>query len=397
MDRWGEAQEEKLRESLRQSGLPEPDRSLRFERSVTVAAYVAPPRRRWSWTAGALAATLLLLAVLIPRQGTRPAKVESHASAQGTYYRAVFSSIGPKIQSITQMPVLLPATIPGNGRVAGSSIDVQYSGGAKGYVLTLSYGPKLPPNSPKIQWGNAEFLMTVRGARTLRGLDLQNFGPITALSPAMRGAAQGEILLTKPDLVATHFVAGAGNSAMGSMQWQQSGWTVVIPPTLESGHPVQLAQSIAQSSAALHLHPPAQGGTLAFAIGSDEPSIAVFRQGGWWYSLQANGWRAAAFAAHMVHVEPLHAVVTSSKAPHVTYYYPKFYPFPPAWVLWLMMAVDIALTFVGWSRRRWKLLIPGALMSVYLGFAGLLTIGILFVALCAVQVMRALSLRVGKR
>lgn len=60
-------------------------------------------------------------------------------------------------------------------------------------------------------------------------------------------------------------------------------------------------------------------------------------------------------------------------------------PWPPPYVLWALIGLDIALTFVPSVRRRRWPLAPLVLLSAYLTVAGLLTIGLLFAVLGVVQ------------
>ncbi len=61
-------------------------------------------------------------------------------------------------------------------------------------------------------------------------------------------------------------------------------------------------------------------------------------------------------------------------------------PWPPAYVIWGMMAADVALTWLGWSPRRWYALILGLVLSAYLTVAGLFSVGVLFLGLGLVQI-----------
>ena len=60
-------------------------------------------------------------------------------------------------------------------------------------------------------------------------------------------------------------------------------------------------------------------------------------------------------------------------------------PWPPPYVLWALMALDIALTFMPAIRRRRRTMVLLILLSAYLAYAGLWSVGILFVLLGVVQ------------
>ena len=63
-------------------------------------------------------------------------------------------------------------------------------------------------------------------------------------------------------------------------------------------------------------------------------------------------------------------------------------PFPPAFVLWGLVALDIALTAAVFARpRRWRLALLGLALSAYLTVAGIFSIGILLLLLLLVQLV----------
>lgn len=61
-------------------------------------------------------------------------------------------------------------------------------------------------------------------------------------------------------------------------------------------------------------------------------------------------------------------------------------PWPPAWVLWGLIAVDLVLTWLGARTKGWHLLLIGLVLSVYLAIAGMFTIGIFLLVLAFVQI-----------
>lgn len=75
-------------------------------------------------------------------------------------YSLVVSTVGRYLAETAQVPLYLPTL----GRSYNhTSINVLYSLKGGGYRLTLGGGPPLPANSPKIGFGNAEYIYTVRG------------------------------------------------------------------------------------------------------------------------------------------------------------------------------------------------------------------------------------------
>jgi len=61
-------------------------------------------------------------------------------------------------------------------------------------------------------------------------------------------------------------------------------------------------------------------------------------------------------------------------------------PWPPALVLWLLIAADVVATLLVWRRpRHWPWLIPCLAATLYLTVAALLTIGLLFLILFVAQ------------
>lgn len=61
-------------------------------------------------------------------------------------------------------------------------------------------------------------------------------------------------------------------------------------------------------------------------------------------------------------------------------------PWPPAWVLWGLIAADLVLTWLGARSANWYLLLIGIVLSVYLAIAGMFSIGILLLVLAFVQI-----------
>lgn len=227
-----------------------------------------------------------------PLPGTSPGLPEGFAS-----YGAARAALMPRLKAMSAVTVLLPRRIPHDGELAGTrtTIDAAYRAGRSGYRFTLFYGRPLPVNSPDVgESGNAGFLMQVTGAPRAGDLDLATtFGPISA---RMRGARAESVSLGH-GVSGTLFTAERGAQARTSASWSEDGWQIVIPPTAGTVSPLEEARSLAAGLAGLRL--PGRDGTAVFAVGSDAPSIAVFRSGHAWYALYANGWRAARFAAAM--------------------------------------------------------------------------------------------------
>jgi uncharacterized membrane protein len=60
-------------------------------------------------------------------------------------------------------------------------------------------------------------------------------------------------------------------------------------------------------------------------------------------------------------------------------------PWPPAWVLWGLIAADLVLTYLG--SRHGHLLPLGIVLSAYLAIAGMFSIGLLVAVLGIVQIL----------
>jgi hypothetical protein len=251
---------------------------------VVVEAW-APPAMEKAFLAGA---HVLVARAATPKVGTRvPDGFRTYA--------ALRAALLPLLRDSTGIPVLLPKTLGARGKAPSSlRIDALYRTGKAGYLLELSYGPKLPVNSPKVtEGGNAAFLMAVRGSTSKAGLDLSAFGPLTAALP---GATTKRVAIDHGVLLTLH-QKGEGDGATYSASWREDRFTFVVSPTVGTGNPLRSIKALAAKLGGLHL--PGEAGTAVFAFGPDAPSIAVFRLGKAWYSVYANGWQAASFAAAM--------------------------------------------------------------------------------------------------
>lgn len=202
--------------------------------------------------------------------------------------------IDPVVQKDAGLTVLLPRSIPNDVPQTGHKWDAAYSASKDAYSVEVYGGPPLPVNSPNAPQGGMRFVMLVRGATTMGGLNNQ-FGSLTAWQP---NAAQGQVSLGH-GITATNFTTGTGHQTKTSVSWHEDGWTFVLLPTTDQPSD-KLAAGIAQSSLGLHL--PGTSGTAVFAVAPDTPSYAVFKQGAAWYSIYANRWQAATYASSM---EPL--------------------------------------------------------------------------------------------
>ena len=134
--------------------------------------------------------------------------------------------------------------------------------------------------------------MSVSGAHTQAGLRVNT----TFVTPYLPNAAQGTVDLGN-GITGTNFVSGAGASQETGIQWQERGWTFIIPSSPSSQQPDATAANLAAQFRAIRL--PAPHGTASFGLGPDAPSVAMFRLRGSWYAVEANGWHALNFASNM--------------------------------------------------------------------------------------------------
>ncbi len=260
----------------------------------------APLRRGagLGWLLAGVATLTALVTVAALVRGTagpgRHVKPTAAKKATGVRnYGTARQELGQRLSG-APIPVYLPLTV-GKGMVLGS-IDASFRVTAKGYTVTMGYGPKtaLPLNSPKAQFGNAELLMIVRGAAPGGSLQLSRWIPLPSQAP-IPGAAQGSVDLGH-GIVGTTFIGGGGQEAV---TWHEGGWTFWVGPwqTADWGNPLKLAAQ--QASKYAHTRFPGKDGVALFAGGQDAPSEAVFSVGGNRYVVESLGYRAPELAAVM--------------------------------------------------------------------------------------------------
>lgn len=207
------------------------------------------------------------------------------AAAAVQRYRDILATVSPVLTAGSSVPVLLPVSLPPLPFGSGSSTDVnaQYQI-RNGYRLTLSYGPALPVNSPKIQFGNAEFLATIMGMPAATPLNSSSYLPLQATVP---NAAQGLVDLGQ-GVAGTNFVGNIGGQSMKSVTWQQRGWTFGVLPADPNWGVDKAAAGMVKRLQSVRL--PATHGQMVFSFGTDAPAEAVFQVGSDRYVLETMGW-----------------------------------------------------------------------------------------------------------
>ncbi len=208
-------------------------------------------------------------------------------------YGLVRNAVAPVLAAGSAVPVWLPqqAGSPWKGWL---DVKADFVGG---YDLTVSAGPALPLNSPKIVSGNANLLFA------LRGQPVSSPAPASwawNMNAAIPGAAQSRVNLGSGVWGVLYAGKIQGQSAQ-SVMWREKGWTFSVPAA--PGWPQSALSAARQIVASLsNVHFTVAGGQAVFGLGNDLPSQAEFSTMNGRYFLYVTGWRAAAFAASMTTV-----------------------------------------------------------------------------------------------
>ncbi|KUO94616.1 hypothetical protein [Ferroacidibacillus organovorans] len=225
--------------------------------------------------------------------------------ARFSSYSEFAQSVGTLLGTRATIPVLLPQDVA-KGQAAGGlnpprgvyfNVQDRVDGGQvpDGYSVTVSFGPKLPANSPKINAGNAEMLYSLVGVPAGAALPQGMRWPAHASFPGSRASR----VRLGAGVVGTVWTGVYQGAQAEGVTWRQDGLTWIIPPSSwRSVHP--LADARAQVTQLAHLH--FLSGATGFGIfgyGSDAPSQVVLHTFGATYALYATGWRAAKFASLM--------------------------------------------------------------------------------------------------
>jgi hypothetical protein len=179
------------------------------------------------------------------------------------------------------------------------SLDLAYtlntSPVPNGYLVTVSYGPPLPPNSPKIQAGNAELMFSTAGV--LNGHPLP---PSLAWRAHARFAgAQRSLVSLGHGIQGTLWSGLNGGCPAEGISWVEDGFTWTIPPAV-CVHVDVVSQARREAARLAFLSfPLAHQGSGILGIGPDAPSEVVYHGNGTTYAVYATGWRAPEFAALM--------------------------------------------------------------------------------------------------
>ena len=223
--------------------------------------------------------------------------------ARFSSYSEFAQSVGALLGTRSTIPVLLPQDVA-KGQAAGGlnpprgayfNVQDQVNGGQvlDGYSVTVSFGPKLPANSPKINAGNAEMLYSLVGVPAGSALPQGMRWPAHASFPGSRASR----VQLGAGVVGTVWTGAYQGTKVEGVAWRQDGLTWIIPPSSwRSVHP--LADARAQVARLAHLH--FLSGATGFGIfgyGPDAPSQVVLHTYDATYALYATGWRAAQFAS----------------------------------------------------------------------------------------------------
>lgn len=231
--------------------------------------------------------------------GSGPLTAASLPSAY-PHYSLVLSTVGRLLAQSATVPVFLPnlGRHPYSGSVG--DIDVQYTL-KNGYRLTLSGGAPLPANSPKISFGNAEFLYSVRGL-PWSSTYVSQYMP---LEPKPMTSQHGQVTLAT-GIIGTSYPNPPSSAAalQGPLLivWHEDGWALSMDGTVSSGIVVGGAKQMAQLLNGVAL--PGSHGQANFTVGSDDPSIASYDLNGTRYVIEALSWKAATLAAKMEQINP---------------------------------------------------------------------------------------------
>ena len=208
-------------------------------------------------------------------------------------YGQVRNAVAPVLAAGSAVPVWLPqqAGSPWKGWL-DVKVDV-----AGGYDVTVSAGPKLPVNSPKIVSGNANLLFALHGQPVS--------SPVPAswswnMNAAIPGAARQQVDLGY-GVSGVMYAGKVHGQTAQSVMWREKGWTFSIPAA--PGWPQSALAAAGQIVSSLrNVHFTVAEGKVVFGLANDLPSQAEFSTMNGRYFLYVTGWRAAAFAASMTTV-----------------------------------------------------------------------------------------------
>ncbi|MCY0879317.1 MAG: hypothetical protein OWU84_10295 [Firmicutes bacterium] len=206
-------------------------------------------------------------------------------------YSLVVSTVGRLLAQLSHIPVYLPKSYP-----AMRYLDVQYAL-KDGYRLTLSAGPALPANSPKIQYGYAEFLFSVQGLPWSATYH-ENYVP---LNPALPSRRHGIIRLA-PGIVGTSYPDPPpfSDNQPALIRWHEDGWTLTVygGGSASVGTAKQLAKSLRGAKL------PGTHGQAIFAVGTHVPSLVTYELKGVRYVIEGTSDEPVSLAEHMEKVQP---------------------------------------------------------------------------------------------
>ena len=182
---------------------------------------------------------------------------------------------------------------------AHQHLDLSYTVDAgavpNGYAVTVSYGPPLPANSPKIQAGNAELMFStagILGSRVPRSMTWTAHARFPGATHSTVALGQG--------VSGTLWRGTEQRSRVEGITWTEDGVRWTIPPAPGfNGNVLTAARKEAATLAGMTF-PLARSAHGILSFGSDAPSEVVYHGYGTTYAVYATGWRAPEYAALML-------------------------------------------------------------------------------------------------
>lgn len=216
-------------------------------------------------------------------------------------YQDVWNSMGPYLDAHTSAQVWLPTMKDVLNFAPKPWMNVQYSVNQTGYTLSVSVGPKLPPNSPKIMAGNAEIIYTITALNKNEPVPQNvNWDNTSAVIPD----AEKQSVNLGHGITGTMYTGKLDGINRRDIVWEEDGWTFGWES--ETDESVKTTIGYAEGMMAddnLNKSLPIKSGYFLSGEGSGGPSQVEFVVGNTRYIMYAPGGRALQIMASMVHVQ----------------------------------------------------------------------------------------------